>query len=159
MYWQFASIGRNLVGALFGLVENVCQVAFAAVLTIEVVGHEDARAAAVIRALTSQASDFAVLVHLVVFQHGQLDLLLLVLDLFRCGVVLLLALAATTSETQDEMECGLLLDVVVGQGAAVLQLFASEYKTLLVWRDAFFILDFCFHILNSITCLDLREKN
>ena len=146
----------NLVGALLGLVENVCQVTFAAVLAIKVVGHEDARAATFMRALTSQASDFAVLVHLVVFQHGQLDLLLLVLDFFWCGVVLLLALTATTSETEDEMECGLLLDVVVGEGSAVFQLFASEDETLLIWRDALFILDFCFHILNSITCFDLR---
>jgi hypothetical protein len=34
------------------------------------------------------------------------------------------------------VECGLLLDVVVGQGAAILQLLASEDQTLLVRGDA-----------------------
>lgn len=34
------------------------------------------------------------------------------------------------------MECRLLLDVVVAQGAAVLELLTSEDKTLLVGRDS-----------------------
>ena len=34
------------------------------------------------------------------------------------------------------MECGFLLDVVIGKGAAVLKLLSSEDKTLLVWRNS-----------------------
>ena len=36
-------------------------------------------------------------------------------------------------ETQHQVESGLLLDVVVRQSAAILQLLASKDKTLLVW--------------------------
>merc|ERR1711964_194500 len=39
------------------------------------------------------------------------------------------------------MECRLLLDVVIAQGAAILQLFTSENKSLLVGWDTFLILD------------------
>merc|ERR1712220_5973 len=39
----------------------------------------------------------------------------------------------TTSESEDEMESGLLLDVVVGEGSAVLELLTSEDESLLVW--------------------------
>merc|ERR1712012_1447903 len=38
----------------------------------------------------------------------------------------------TTAETEDEVEGGLLLDVVVGEGAAVLELLAGEDETLLI---------------------------
>merc|ERR1719267_366751 len=43
----------------------------------------------------------------------------------------------TTSESQHEMESGLLLDVVVGEGSAVLELLSSEDESLLVWWDSF----------------------
>merc|ERR1719469_1519088 len=43
----------------------------------------------------------------------------------------------TTAKTEDEMEGGLLLDVVIRKGTAVLELLASEDETLLIRRDAF----------------------
>ena len=42
----------------------------------------------------------------------------------------------TTAQTQDQVQRGLLLNVVVGQGAAVFQLLAGKNQTLLVWGDA-----------------------
>ena len=57
--------------------------------------------------------------------------------LLGSGVVLLLALLATTAQTQDEMKCRLLLDVVVAQRATILKLLASENQTLLVGRDTY----------------------
>merc|ERR1712039_666941 len=39
----------------------------------------------------------------------------------------------TTSESKDEMEGGLLLDVVVRKGSAVLELLTGEDKSLLIW--------------------------
>jgi hypothetical protein len=42
----------------------------------------------------------------------------------------------TATQAQHQVECGFLLDVVVGQGAAILQLLASEDQTLLVRGDA-----------------------
>ena len=41
-----------------------------------------------------------------------------------------------TTQAQHQVQRGLLLDVVVGQGAAILQLLASKDQALLVWRDA-----------------------
>ena len=52
------------------------------------------------------------------------------------SVGLLLALLSTTTETQDQVKGGLLLDVVVGQRAAILELLASKNQALLVRRDA-----------------------
>jgi len=54
------------------------------------------------------------------------------------------------------MESGLLLDVVVRQSAAILELLASEDQTLLIWGNAFLILDFCFYVLNGVGRLDFK---
>lgn len=62
----------------------------------------------------------------------------------------------TTTETEDQVECRLLLNVVVTQRAAVFQLLSSEDQTLLVWRNSFFILDFGFDIFDGVRRLDLE---
>ena len=62
-----------------------------------------------------------------------------------------------TTETKDEMEGGLLLDVVVGQGTTVLQLLAGEDEALLVGRDAFLVLDLGLHVVNSVRRLHLKR--
>ena len=147
---------RHLIGSFLWLVEHICQVTFAAVLAIKVVSHEDAGTTALIGTLASQASDLAVLVHLVVLEHGQLDLLLLVLDLLGRGVVLLLALAAAASQSEHQVEGRLLLDIVVGQGASILQLLAGKDEPLLVGRDALFVLNFGFDVFDGVAGLDLQ---
>ena len=43
----------------------------------------------------------------------------------------------TTTETEDQVEGGLLLDVVVGESAAILELLAGEDQALLVWGNAY----------------------
>ena len=88
--------------------------------------HEDTGTARLSRALPPQALDLAIAIHLVVLEHGQLGLLALVLDLLRGGVDLLLSLLSATTEAEDEVERALLLDVVIGEGAAVFELFAGE---------------------------------
>lgn len=62
----------------------------------------------------------------------------------------------TTTETQDEMKGGLLLNVVVGQSAAVFKLFTSEDQTLLVRRNTLFILDLCLDIVDGVARLNLK---
>jgi len=54
------------------------------------------------------------------------------------------------------VERGLLLDVVVRQGAAVLQLLAGEDETLLVRGDALLVLDLGLDVLNRVRRLDLE---
>jgi hypothetical protein len=67
-----------------------------------------------------------------------------VLDLLRGGVDLLLALLTTTTQAQHQVEGGLLLDVVVRQGPAVLQLLAGEDQTLLVRGNSLLVYTFIF---------------
>ncbi len=47
----------------------------------------------------------------------------------------------TTTETEDEVESRLLLDVVVGKSAAILELLAGEDQALLVRGNALLVLD------------------
>lgn len=62
------------------------------------------------------------------------------LDLLGGGVHLLLSLLGTTTEAEHKVESGLLLDVVVREGAAILKLLAGEDQALLVWGDSLLIL-------------------
>jgi hypothetical protein len=64
--------------------------------------------------------------------------------------------AATTTEAEDEVERGLLLDVVVGQDAAVVQLLAGEDEALLVRRDALLVLDLGLDVLDRVRALHLQ---
>jgi hypothetical protein len=80
-------------------------------LPVLVPSHEDTGTTGGLGALPSETLDAALRVDLVVLEDGHLDLLPLVLDLLGGGVVLLLPLLGTSSETQDEVEGGLLLDV------------------------------------------------
>jgi len=56
----------------------------------------------------------------------------------------------STSETKNQMESRLLLNVVVWESSAILKLLASKDETLLIWRNSFLILDLSFYILNSV---------
>jgi len=78
------------------------------------------------------------------------------------------AMGVTASEKcqqfldESQLLCGLtrqpltLLDVVVLQGAAILELLASKDKTLLVRRDAFLVLDFSFNSFDGVGALHLE---
>ena len=59
----------------------------------------------------------------------------------------------TATQTEHQVKGALLLDVVVAQCAAVLELFPGEYETLLVWGDAFLVLDLSLHILDGVAGL------
>jgi len=48
----------------------------------------------------------------------------------------------TTGETQDEMEGRFFLDVILLEGTSIFELLSGENQTLLVWWDAFLVLDF-----------------
>merc|ERR1711875_168889 len=140
-----------------GVLVDEGSTALAAVLPVSVARHEHASTALGVGALATQASDLAVLVNLVVFEHGQLGLLLLVLVLLGGGVVLLLPLLGATTQTQHEVQGRLLLDVVVAQRATVLQLLASKDQALLVRRDALLVLDLGLDILDGVGGLDLER--
>merc|ERR1712156_837554 len=54
------------------------------------------------------------------------------------------------------MESGLLLDVIVGKGAAILELLSGEDEALLIRGNALLILDLSLHVVNSVGWLDLE---
>ena len=54
------------------------------------------------------------------------------------------------------MQSGLLLNVVIGKGAAVLKLLSSKDKTLLIRWDSFLVLDLGLDILNGVSWLNLK---
>ena len=62
----------------------------------------------------------------------------------------------TTAQAEDEVEGGFLLDVVVGKGATVFELLASENETLLVRRNALLVLDLALYVVDGIGGLDLQ---
>jgi len=62
----------------------------------------------------------------------------------------------TSSEPKHEMEGALLLDVVIAESTAVLELLASEDQPLLVWGDSLLILDLGLDVLDGVRGLHLQ---
>ena len=56
------------------------------------------------------------------------------------------------------MEGRLLLDVVVTKSSTVFKALACENKTLLVWRDAFFVLDFRLNVLHCVRGFNIESN-
>lgn len=63
----------------------------------------------------------------------------------------------TTTEAKNKVECGLLLDVVVGECTAILKLLSGKNETLLVWRDPLLILDFRLDVVDSVRGLHFQR--
>ena len=68
----------------------------------------------------------------------------------------LVAILATTTETKNKVESGVLLDAVVLEGVSVLELLTGENETLLIWWDALLVLDLGFNVLDAIGWLNLK---
>jgi len=54
------------------------------------------------------------------------------------------------------MKCGLFLDIVVTESSAILELLSCKDESLLVWRDAFLVLDLSLHIFDGVSWLDIK---
>jgi len=55
------------------------------------------------------------------------------------------------------MQGGFLLDIVIGQGPPILQLLSSKDQSLLIRRDAFFVLDLLLDVVDSIRAFDFQS--
>ena len=64
-----------------------------------------------------------------------------------------------TAETEDEMESGLLLDVIVGEGSAIFELLTSKDEPLLIGRNAFLVLNLSLDIVDSVRRLDFESNS
>ena len=62
----------------------------------------------------------------------------------------------TTSKSENQVEGRFLLNVIVRESSAIFKLFSSEDKTLLVWRNTFFVLDLSLDVFNSICRLNFK---
>uniref|UniRef100_A0A453N4S3 Uncharacterized protein n=1 Tax=Aegilops tauschii subsp. strangulata TaxID=200361 RepID=A0A453N4S3_AEGTS len=61
-----------------------------------------------------------------------------------------------STKPEHQVEGGLLLNVVVSQGAAILQLLAGKDEALLVRRDSLLVLDLGLDIIDRVRRLDLE---
>ena len=67
--------------------------------------------------------------------------------------------SATTSESEDQVKGGFLLDVVVRKSSAILELLAGEDESLLIGRDALLVLDLSLDVLNSVRGLNVEGNS
>merc|ERR1719197_1200366 len=63
----------------------------------------------------------------------------------------------TTAKAEDKMEGRFLLDIVVREGSAVLELLSSEDQSLLLRWNPFFVLDLRFHVGDRVIGLDVQR--
>lgn len=96
------------------LLIDISKPTLSTIVSIKVISHESSGATLSVRALLPQPLDLSRIIDLVKLQHAKLHLLMLVLDFLWLGVGLLLTLLSATAETEDKVESGFLLDVVVG---------------------------------------------
>lgn len=62
-----------------------------------------------------------------------------------------------SSESENEVDGVLLLQVVVCDSAPVLQLFACEDKSLLVGGNSFLLVDLCLEVLDRVGWFDIKS--
>merc|ERR1712153_229622 len=62
----------------------------------------------------------------------------------------------TSTEPENQVKGRLLLDVIVGESTAILELLAGKDQSLLIWGNAFLVLDLGLNILNGVRCLNLK---
>lgn len=118
--------------------------------------HEDTSTAGLSRALTTSALDRTIRVDLVVLENSKFGLLVLVLDLLRGGVNFFLALLGSTLKTENQINGRLLLNVVVRNGKAILELLTGEEKTQLACGNSFHVYDLGPDIVDVIGRLHLE---
>ena len=66
--------------------------------------------------------------------------------------------SATTSESEDQVEGGLLLNVIVRESSAILELLAGEDESLLIGRDALLVLDLSLDVLDGVRGLNVQSN-
>jgi hypothetical protein len=64
----------------------------------------------------------------------------------------------TSSKSENQMESGFFLDIVVRKSSSILKLLSSKDKSLLIWWDTFLILDFSFNVLNGVSWLNVKSN-
>merc|ERR1712232_1503409 len=72
-------------------------------------------------------------------------------------IEIVLILLTAFSEAQHQMQCALLLNVVIRQRATIFKLLACKNQPLLIWWNAFLVLNLSLDIVNGVTCLHIQS--
>ena len=64
--------------------------------------------------------------------------------------------SVAAAKTKDEVKGRLLLDIVVRESSAVFKLLSSKDEALLVWGDAFLVLDLGLNVLDGVRRLNIK---
>ena len=120
-----------------------------------VLGHEASNTGN--RGVSPQPDNLAAILDSVVLESLKRDILVYTLDLLGLGVNLLLPLLTTTTKTEDKVEGGLLLNIVVREGTAIFELLSGEDETLLIRGDSFLVLDLGLDVVNSVRWLNIKR--
>jgi len=67
-------------------------------------------------------------------------------------------LHGTTSESEDKMKSRLFLNVVIRKCSAIFKLLSGEDQTLLLWRDAFLVLNLRFDVGDGVIWLHIQSN-
>ena len=89
-------------------------------LSASVSSEAHTRTAGLYRTIFSLSSHLPLIVDSIELQNGQLHRLMLTVSLLGLGVHLLLSLLSTSTQTEHQVQGGLLLDIVVTKSAPVL---------------------------------------
>merc|ERR1719323_2819701 len=65
-------------------------------------------------------------------------------------------LHCTTAKSKNKVKSRFFLDVIIRKSSSVFKLLSGEDETLLLWRDAFFVLDLGFDILDGVIWLNVQ---
>jgi len=68
-------------------------------------------------------------------------------------------LHSTTSKSENKMESRFLLDVVVREGSSIFKLLACENESLLLWGNAFLVLDLGLHVLDGVIWFHVQSDS
>jgi hypothetical protein len=104
-----------------------------------------------------QPNNLPTILNPVILKSLKGDGLVNALRLLGLGVNLLLPLLSSPTETENQVQGGLFLDVVIRESAPILQLLSSEDQTLLIRGDSLLILDLGFDIVNGIRWLNIER--
>lgn len=108
------------------------------------------------RTVLAQTHDLAIALDAVILESLQRRGLVHPLGLLGLGVHLLLAFLAPAPQAQYEMQRALLLDVVIRQRPAVLELLPGKDESLLIGGDALLVLYFGLHVVDGVRRLDIE---
>jgi len=63
----------------------------------------------------------------------------------------------TSSQSEDQVESALLLDIVIAEGSSIFKLFSSEDESLLVWGNSFLVLDLSLDGFDGVGLLNFKS--